>query len=119
MTTTQKSFPDAIILDVDLTNKNISKRELSGDLYKLYPGGSALGVYLMLQELKPNIDPFSPDNLLTVLLVFKGALASYATTSAATLCPFEPTNVSYVRNGVPLRGKNVGQYNFSYTRAMR
>ena len=64
MTTTQKSFPDAIILDVDLTNKNISKRELSGDLYKLYPGGSALGVYLMLQELKPNIDPFSPDNLL-------------------------------------------------------
>ncbi len=64
MTTIQKSFPDAIILDVDLTNKNISKRKLSGDLYKLYPGGSALGVYLMLQELKPNIDPFSPDNLL-------------------------------------------------------
>ncbi|MFX0081481.1 MAG: aldehyde ferredoxin oxidoreductase family protein [Candidatus Hodarchaeota archaeon] len=64
MTTIQKSFPDAIILDVDLTSKKISKRTLSGDLYKLYPGGSALGVYLMLQEQKPKIDPLSPDNLL-------------------------------------------------------
>lgn len=64
MTTEQKSFPDAIILDVDLTNGKISKRSLSGDIYKLYPGGSALGVYLMLQEIKPKIDPLSPDNLL-------------------------------------------------------
>ena len=64
MTTTQKSFPDATILDVDLTSGKISKRNHSGDIYKLYPGGSALGVYLMLQEQKPNVDPFSPDNLL-------------------------------------------------------
>ena len=64
MTIEQKSFPDAIILDVDLTNRNVSKRSLSGDIYKLYPGGSALGVYLMLQEIKPKIDPLSPDNLL-------------------------------------------------------
>ncbi|MHA1985663.1 MAG: aldehyde ferredoxin oxidoreductase family protein [Promethearchaeota archaeon] len=68
MTTTEGnshgSFPDAKILDVDLTNKKISTKSLPGDLYKLYPGGSALGVYLMLQEMGPNIDPFSPDNLL-------------------------------------------------------
>jgi len=64
MTTTQKSFPDATILDVDLTSGKISKRNLSGDIYKLYPGGSALGLYLILQEQKPNVDPFSPDNLL-------------------------------------------------------
>jgi aldehyde:ferredoxin oxidoreductase len=64
MTSEQKSFPDAIILDIDLSNGNISKRSLSGDIYKLYPGGSALGVYLMLQEMKSQIDPLSPDNLL-------------------------------------------------------
>ncbi len=58
------SFPEARILDVNLTNKKISKKTLPGDIYKLYPGGSALGVYLMLQEMRPNIDPFSPDNML-------------------------------------------------------
>ncbi|MFW9822946.1 MAG: aldehyde ferredoxin oxidoreductase family protein [Candidatus Thorarchaeota archaeon] len=58
------SFPEAIILDVNLTNKIISKKALPGDIYRLYPGGSALGVYLMLQEIKPKIDPLSPDNIL-------------------------------------------------------
>ncbi|MHA2181513.1 MAG: aldehyde ferredoxin oxidoreductase N-terminal domain-containing protein, partial [Promethearchaeota archaeon] len=58
------SFPEAKILDIDLTNKKISKKILPGDIYRLYPGGTALGVYLMLQEMAPNIDPFSPDNLL-------------------------------------------------------
>ncbi|MHA2390820.1 MAG: aldehyde ferredoxin oxidoreductase family protein [Promethearchaeota archaeon] len=61
MTTT---FPDAKILDVDLTNKKITTKILSGDIYKLYPGGSALGVYLLLQEMNPKTDPFSPDNLI-------------------------------------------------------
>ncbi|MFX1575434.1 MAG: aldehyde ferredoxin oxidoreductase family protein [Promethearchaeota archaeon] len=68
MTTTKKNskptFPDATILDIDLTNKHISKRILSGDVHRLYPGGSALGVYLMLQEMKPKTDPYAPDNLL-------------------------------------------------------
>ncbi len=68
MTTTKKNpnstFPDATILDIDLTNKQISKKTLSGDVYRLYPGGSALGVYLMLKEMKPKTDPYAPDNLL-------------------------------------------------------
>ena len=58
-----KDFPEAIILDVDLTNKKATTRTLSSDIYKLYPGGTALGAYLMLQEMKPGVDPFSPDNL--------------------------------------------------------
>ncbi len=61
---TEVPFPEAKILKVDLTNSNISKKILPGDIYKLYPGGSALGVYLMLQEIKPGIDPFSLDNVL-------------------------------------------------------
>ena len=58
------SFPDARILDVNLTNGEISTKTLPGETYKLYPGGSALGVYLLLQEQNPKIDPFSPENLL-------------------------------------------------------
>jgi aldehyde:ferredoxin oxidoreductase len=57
-------FPEASILDVDLTNKKTTKKILPGEIYKQYPGGTALGAYLMLQEMKPGVDPFSPDNLL-------------------------------------------------------
>jgi aldehyde:ferredoxin oxidoreductase len=57
-------FPEASILDVDLTNKTATRRTISGDIYRQYPGGTALGAYLMLQEMKPGIDPLSPDNLL-------------------------------------------------------
>ncbi len=58
------TFPEAKILDIDLTKKIITKKTLLGEIYQLYPGGAALGVYLMLQDMKPKIDPFSPENLL-------------------------------------------------------
>jgi aldehyde:ferredoxin oxidoreductase len=58
------SFPNAKILDINLTNQNVTVRTLPGDIYRLYPGGSALGMYLMLQDMKPKIDPLSPENML-------------------------------------------------------
>ena len=58
------SFPDARILDVDLTTGKISTRVLPGEVYRLYPGGSALGLYLILQEMDPKVDPLSPENML-------------------------------------------------------
>ncbi|SDK13992.1 aldehyde ferredoxin oxidoreductase family protein [Natronincola ferrireducens] len=57
-------FPNAKILDVDLTSKEISMREIPGETYRLYPGGSALGLYLILQEMEAGIDPLSPENML-------------------------------------------------------
>ncbi|WP_227764800.1 aldehyde ferredoxin oxidoreductase family protein [Zhaonella formicivorans] len=57
-------FPDARILDVDLTNQRIGTKILPGEIYRLYPGGSALGVYLLLQEMEPGVDPLSPNNML-------------------------------------------------------
>ena len=57
-------FPDARILDVDLTNGAIAAKFLEGSVYRLYPGGSSLGLYLALQEMKPGMDPLSPDNML-------------------------------------------------------
>ena len=57
-------FPDGKILDINLANKEVVKRTIPGDIYRLYPGGSALGVYLLLQEMPAGIDPLSPDNML-------------------------------------------------------
>ena len=57
-------FPDGKILDINLSNKEVAKRTIPGDIYRLYPGGSALGVYLILQEMPAGVDPLSPDNML-------------------------------------------------------
>lgn len=57
-------FPDAKILDIDMTTEKVTTRTLPGNIYRLYPGGSALGMYLMLQDMKPGIDPLSPENML-------------------------------------------------------
>lgn len=57
-------FPEAQILDINLTSGEIVKRSIPGSIYRLYPGGSALGVYLILQEMAAGIDPLSPKNLL-------------------------------------------------------
>jgi len=59
-----KLFPCAKVLDVDLSNELITVRTIPGEIYRLYPGGSALGAYLILQEMKAGIDPLSSDNLL-------------------------------------------------------
>lgn len=57
-------FPDAIILDIDLTTGKIIHKTLPGALHKKYPGGSALGMYYLLSELKPHINPLGSENLL-------------------------------------------------------
>lgn len=59
-----REFPNAKILSVDLNNKTIMKSELPGEIYRLYPGGSALGLYLAMQNIKPEIDPMGPENCL-------------------------------------------------------
>ena len=50
--------------DIDLISGQTRIRTLPGETYRLYPGGSALGMYPLLQEMKPGVDPFSPENLL-------------------------------------------------------
>lgn len=57
-------FPDAKILKINLSNGKIETNTLDGKTYRLYPGGSALGVYLLVNNMKPQIDPLSPDNVL-------------------------------------------------------
>lgn len=52
------------ILRVDLSTKNVDVEEPSGDFYRRYFGGEAVIGYYLLRELKPGVDPLSPDNLL-------------------------------------------------------
>ncbi|MBW6464026.1 MAG: aldehyde ferredoxin oxidoreductase family protein [Firmicutes bacterium] len=58
------SFPDANILEVDLGKGSTTRRNLPGQTYRLYPGGSALGLYLLLHDLKPGVEPLSEENIL-------------------------------------------------------
>ncbi len=52
------------ILHVDLTTNKTHIETPPDDLYRLLVGGRALVAYLLLRDLPPNTDPFSPDNLL-------------------------------------------------------
>lgn len=55
-------FPDANILYVDLSEAAIKKEVLTGETYRLYPGGSALGLYLAMRDMPPGIDPLGEEN---------------------------------------------------------
>ena len=57
-------FKNAKILYVNLTDGKITNETLDGKTYKKYPGGSALGMYLMLKNMDPNVEPLSPENVL-------------------------------------------------------
>ncbi len=56
------NFPDGKILNVNLSKGTITKDFLPGKTYRLYPGGSSLGVYLALRDMKPGVDALGPDN---------------------------------------------------------
>ncbi len=70
----------ARVLRVDLTTGAIEVQTLSEEFYRLYPGGKALAGYILLNELPPQVDPFSPDNV----LVFANGLLTGAPLSTAT-----------------------------------
>ena len=57
-------FKNANLLCVDLTSGIITTETLDGEIYRKYPGGSSLGMYLMLKKMDPGIDPLSPENVL-------------------------------------------------------
>ncbi len=52
------------ILHINLTTGQTQIENPPADLYRLLVGGRALVAYLLLRDLAPGTDPFSPDNLL-------------------------------------------------------
>ncbi|WP_291402228.1 aldehyde ferredoxin oxidoreductase family protein [Acidaminobacter sp.] len=57
-------FPEAKILEIDLTSGTINRKTLPGEIYRLYPGGSALGLYLMMQDYIPGTEALDRGNVL-------------------------------------------------------
>ncbi len=68
------------LLRVDLTKGIIEIEGLDPEIYRLYPGGKALAVYLLLKELPAGVDPLGPDNM----LVMANGLLTGAPLSTAT-----------------------------------
>ncbi len=54
-------------LRVNLSTGTIKTESLPEDVLKMWIGGRGLGVYLMLKEVDPNVDPLSPENKLMIL----------------------------------------------------
>ncbi|MGE5619521.1 MAG: aldehyde ferredoxin oxidoreductase family protein [Sphingomonadaceae bacterium] len=52
------------VLRVNLSEGKIWVEEPEERVYRSYLGGSALALHFLLRELKPGVDPLSPDNLL-------------------------------------------------------
>jgi aldehyde:ferredoxin oxidoreductase len=77
-------------LRVDLTSGNIRVEEVSEVVYREYLGGRGLAAYILFRELKPRIDPLSPENK----LVF--------TTSVITGVPVPGVNRVLVASKSPL-----------------
>ena len=52
------------ILHLDLSSKKHWVEHPPENFYRTYWGGRAIGLYYMLNQMKPHADPLSPDNLL-------------------------------------------------------
>jgi aldehyde:ferredoxin oxidoreductase len=56
------------ILHVDLTNGALAVENPPERFYRTYLGGSAMGMYYILRDMKPGADPLGPENVLTLML---------------------------------------------------
>ena len=54
------------VYHVDLTHGRIDTRTIPEDVFRQYPGGSALAAYLLLQTMPKGADPLGPDNVLVM-----------------------------------------------------
>jgi aldehyde:ferredoxin oxidoreductase len=73
------------ILRVDLSASSITVEEPSEEIYRKYVGGSALGLYYLLDEMPAGADPLGPDNILALSLsVVTGTAVSGQSRMTAT-----------------------------------
>jgi len=56
----------ATVFHVDLTRGTVETKTLPEDVYRKYPGGSALAAYLLLRAMPAGADPLGPDNVLVM-----------------------------------------------------
>ncbi len=63
------------VLHVDLTKGKTWVENPPEEFYRKYGGGSAMGVYYLLKDAPPKVDPFAPENVLTMFLGVPTGLA--------------------------------------------
>ena len=71
-----------LVLDVDLTTQAIDARDVSSSRLMAFLGGQGLAMSILYEEMGPNVDPMSPENLVVIttgLLTGTGAPASSRT----------------------------------------
>jgi aldehyde:ferredoxin oxidoreductase len=73
----------ARLLDVNLTEGTVTRRELPEEIFRLYPGGSALATYLLLQEMPAGVEPLGPEN---ILIFATSPLANVPIAGISRLC---------------------------------
>ncbi len=56
----------ATVFHVDLTRGTVETKTVPEDVYRKYPGGSALAAYLLMQSIPAGADPLGPDNVLVM-----------------------------------------------------
>ena len=56
----------ATVHHVDLSRGTVETKTVPEDVYRKYPGGSALAAYLLLQAMPAGADPLGPDNVLVM-----------------------------------------------------
>jgi aldehyde:ferredoxin oxidoreductase len=65
-------FPGQSILRIDLSNGRLEEEEIPDSLVEKFVGGKGLASHYIYKEIKPGVDPFSPENK---LFAFSGPLA--------------------------------------------
>ncbi|NTU75057.1 MAG: aldehyde:ferredoxin oxidoreductase, partial [Anaerolineaceae bacterium] len=71
------------VLHVDLTNKKLTTENPTDKFYRTYGGGSAMGLYYILNSMPPGTDALSPK---TVLTFFTGLPTGLAISGQSRLC---------------------------------
>jgi len=56
----------ATVFNVDLTRRSVTTEIVPEDVYRKYPGGSALAAYLLMRKIPVGVDPLGPDNVLVM-----------------------------------------------------
>lgn len=56
------------ILHVDLSSGALTTETPPESFYRKYIGGSAMGLYYILKEMRPGVNPLGPENVLTIML---------------------------------------------------
>jgi aldehyde:ferredoxin oxidoreductase len=71
------------ILHVDLTSGALTVEEPAESFYRLYGGGSAMGLYYLLRDLPKGADPLGPENILTFMT---GPITGLAISGQSRIC---------------------------------